>query len=104
MSRQTERIREMEDRRAAAQAALDDLRDALEVYRAMQPEIRTLAEYYGSREWRRDLDDDAKGKFPPELLRGVLSEDGIYDLLQEDRELAAELAETAAAFIRDPAV
>ena len=45
--------------------------------------LRQLSDYYGSPAWKRDYAADEAGLFPKELKRGVLSEDGIYDLLEE---------------------
>ncbi len=45
--------------------------------------VRELDVYYGSKEWREDLNADEAGLLPADLKRGVLSEDGIYDLLTE---------------------
>ena len=42
-----------------------------------------LKEYYESPQWREDFEADEAGKFPKDLKRGVLSEDGIYNLLEE---------------------
>ena len=42
--------------------------------------IAELEGYYGSEEWKKDFEDDEKGLLPKELKRGVLSEDGIYNL------------------------
>ena len=42
-----------------------------------------LKEYYESPLWREDFEADEAGKFPKDLKRGVLSEDGIYNLLDE---------------------
>lgn len=44
--------------------------------------LRELARYYSSDEWKRDLATDEAGLLPKDLRRGVLSEDGIYDLLE----------------------
>ena len=52
-----------------------------------QPEISKLAEYYESAQWKADFEDDEAGKLPKKLKRGVLSEDGIYDLLERNSEL-----------------
>ena len=41
-----------------------------------------LSDYYGSPAWKRDLAADEAGLLPKELKRGVLSEDGIYNLLE----------------------
>jgi hypothetical protein len=46
--------------------------------------LRELSEeYYGSPAWKRDLAADEAGLLPKDLKRGVLSEDGIYDLLEK---------------------
>ena len=42
-----------------------------------------LEAYYKSPEWKRDFADDEAGRLPKGLKRGVLSEDGIYNLLEE---------------------
>ena len=42
-----------------------------------------LEEYYTSGEWRADYEADEAGLFPADLKRGVLSQDGVYDLLEE---------------------
>lgn len=53
--------------------------------------LRTLAEkldaYYTSDEWKRDFADDEAGLLPKDLKRGVLSEDGLYNLLEEIRTI-----------------
>ena len=51
--------------------------------------VRELDAYYGSREWREDLAADEAGELPEDLRRGVLSEDGIWNVLQEYRERTA---------------
>ena len=42
-----------------------------------------LSEYYGSASWKRDFAADEAGLLPQKLKRGVLSEDGIYNLLHQ---------------------
>lgn len=49
--------------------------------------MNELATYYSSPQWRQDFDDDAAGKIPHDLKRGVLSEDAVYHLLADDAEL-----------------
>ena len=70
----------------AAMAVLN-LSAALEEYEAVQGDIITLSEYYSSAEWKQDFDDDEAGKLPTSLKRGVLSEDGIWNLLEDVHEL-----------------
>ena len=53
----------------------------------LEERIRTLEDYYVSSTWRSDFEADEAGLLPQDLVRGVLSEDGIYDLLDRYREL-----------------
>ena len=43
--------------------------------------FQELSAYYSSPLWMQDLDADQAGKLPPDLKRGVLSEDAVYNLL-----------------------
>ncbi|MCR5782856.1 MAG: DUF4298 domain-containing protein [Clostridia bacterium] len=45
--------------------------------------LAELEAYYTSGEWREDFEADEAGLLPPDLPRGVLSEDGIYNLLED---------------------
>ena len=78
-----ERIAQMEAYMDEAAAALHDLAAALERYAAAEPKLRALEEYYRSGQWLRDYESDCAGHLPPTLKRGVLSQDGLYDLLGE---------------------
>ena len=55
-----------------------------EVTASHDPEKLCLLEaYYSSGEWREDYEADELGELPPDLKRGVLSQDALYDLLEE---------------------
>ena len=43
--------------------------------------LEALIRYYEGGQWLRDYELDEQGLLPPDLKRGVLSEDGVYDLL-----------------------
>ena len=45
-----------------------------------------LDAYYTSSLWRDDYEADERGELPPDLKRGVLSQDGLYDLLEEKHD------------------
>ena len=47
-----------------------------------------LEAYYASDEWKEDFAADEAGLLPKNLKRGVLSEDGIYNLLEEYKEVS----------------
>ena len=47
----------------------------------------TLLRYYEGGVWLKDYEADEKGLLPKDLKRGVLSEDGVYNLIAElDKE------------------
>ena len=48
---------------------------------ALSPMLAELITYYQSPLWLSDYEADEQGLLPPDLKRGVLSQDGIYDLL-----------------------
>ena len=88
---QTERIKTMEQRLDKASAAVMQLSAAFDGYVAAQEAIRELNAYYGSDEWKQDLADDEAGLLPREMKRGVLSEDSIWNLLEDNKELLAQI-------------
>ncbi len=49
--------------------------------RAMRQSLAVLASYYSSREWKEDFAADEAGLLPRSLKRGILSEDGLWNLL-----------------------
>ena len=90
------RIAQMEELMDESLAAARSLEWALENWEAAQPSLETLAAYYEGPLWREDFEADEAGKLPPELKRGVLSEDGLYDLLERARELDSRILEREA--------
>lgn len=77
----------MEEAFDAASAAVRALSDALNGYEEAREALDRLTEYYESPLWREDFEADEAGLLPPDLKRGVLGEDGVWDLLTEWREL-----------------
>ena len=88
-SEQINRIKRYEDIFDRASAAVSLYKEASERLDELIPEIAELAAYYEGDEWRRDFADDEAGLIPRDVKRGVLSEDGIYDLLDEIGSLAS---------------
>ncbi len=80
-------IYQMEALLDKATARLDALEAKIEEYKEIQSEIGRLEEYYTSQQWKDDFAMDEKGTFPKRLKRGVLSEDGIYNLLERNKEM-----------------
>ena len=48
--------------------------------------LQLLNTYYTSGQWREDYEADERGELPPDLKRGVLSQDALYDLLDHLKE------------------
>ena len=92
---QIDRIRQMEECLDASAAAVEKLGAALKEYEAVQKQYKKLSDYYGSPRWMKDFEDDEAGLLPDGLKRGVLSEDGIWNLLSDCQELQILLKETA---------
>lgn len=42
-----------------------------------------LRDYYSGGQWLRDYEADERGELPEDLKRGVLSQDGLWNLLEE---------------------
>lgn len=89
--KQLARIRLMERHLNRATAAVKRLEAALDKWEDAQEAIAALEEYYGSDLWKQDLTDDEAGRLPVDLKRGVLSEDGIWNLLTDARDLTTRL-------------
>ncbi len=89
--KQLARIRLMERHLNRATAAVKRLEAAFDKWEDAQEAIAALEEYYGSNLWKQDLADDEAGRLPADLKRGVLSEDGIWNLLTDARDLTARL-------------
>lgn len=84
---QIARIRKMERRLNRVQAAAERLSAALDKWEALEEDIAALDEYYGSEVWRQDFEADEAGRLPGDLKRGVLSEDGLWNLLNDCKDL-----------------
>jgi len=93
MDEQIERIRQMEDRLERASEVLGRLDAVLDEYESVQEDLRVLDQYLGSPEWRADCSADEAGLLPEDLHRGVLSEDGIWNVLDRHREIRERIGE-----------
>ena len=78
---QVERIKWMEQRFNNALAAIKD--GSADSLKAIKEDVAELSKYYSSELWKTDFAADEAGHLPPNLKRGVLSEDGIWNLLAD---------------------
>ena len=84
----TERIIHMEALFDKSEEVIRRLDQALEDFAEIEPAIAELEAYYTSPQWRKDFEADEAGKLPKDLKRGVLSEDGLWNLLGDYKELS----------------
>ena len=86
-----DRITHMEGLLDKCTEVMGRLEQALEDFDALAPDIAELEAYYTSPQWRKDYEADEAGKLPKELKRGVLSEDGIWNVLEYYKRLSSVL-------------
>lgn len=96
--KQIDRIKQMEKYMEEASLAVGELSLALSKYEAVEKKYYALSSYYGSGRWMKDFEDDEKGTLPTDLKRGVLSEDGVYDLICEQQELVKRMSKCVTAY------
>jgi hypothetical protein len=91
--KQIERIKTMEQHLDRVSQAVMKLSSALDEYTEAQEALRELESYYSSDEWKQDFADDEAGLLPKDLKRGVLSEDAIWNVLEDSRNLNTRMEE-----------
>ena len=97
---QIERIKWMEQRFNNALAAIKD--ESAASMNAIKEDVAELSKYYGSELWKLDFAADERQRvgdgtsemarnLPPDLKRGVLSEDGIWNLFSDYRDIQKKM-------------
>lgn len=76
------RIVDMEDILNSLATALSARAGNLDDLRRLQGPAQRLFNYYGSSLWRSDMDADEAGLLPADLPRGVLSQDGVWNVME----------------------
>lgn len=77
------RIEKMEEHFVLLQQVLKSNPQRLKQDDVIQNCLAELSQYYQKGQWLADYEADEQGKLPQELKRGVLSQDGVYNLLKE---------------------
>ena len=88
-------IQRMESIMAQQEKLLNHLEEVLEAFENNQLDYQKLLEYYYSEKYLLDLQADANNLLPDDLHRGVLSEDGIYNLYLDTQNIAIRMIEIA---------
>jgi hypothetical protein len=84
---QIERILSYEKKFDKVQAAINNFNEAMKELTSLQETVQELDTYYKGDLWKKDFLDDENGKFPADLKRGILSDDGFFNLLDDYHEL-----------------
>ena len=91
-----ERISAMEGRFDEATRVLGELDRLIGEYEDFKDELEVLKDYMESGEWKEDYEADEAGQLPSDLKRGILSEDGLYNLLHDADQIIAHVKEVFA--------
>ncbi len=91
----------MEEHLNKASQAVKALSDALDLYAEAMESIETIDDYLVSDEWQQDFNDSEAGRLPKDLKCGVLSEDGIWNVIDTSRELNCQMLELVATHLRN---
>ena len=98
---QIERIQHYETLLDRVAPVLGNLEEALDAFEGIQDDVKELAAYYEDEDWREDFEADEAGRLPADLKRGVLSEDGIYDVLSGHYALTIRLLDTVSTILKN---
>ncbi len=85
-----DRIKRNEERLDNTLKCIHDLEEAFQKLQDNQKEMKLLNKYYGSKEWFQDKENYEQGKIQ-KIKAGVLSEDTVWNMNEEYRELMSEL-------------
>lgn len=80
------RIQQMEQYMDEVGEALKNSPEELKNNGELCRKVEILTDYMDSGQWLRDYEADERGELPADLKRGVLSQDGLYNLICEIEE------------------
>ena len=83
------RVSLMEDRYDEVTRVMAALEEAIDEYEDFKSELDALKDYMESGDWKKDFEADEAGQIPAEIKRGVLTEDALYDLLNDSDKILA---------------
>ncbi len=81
------KIRQMEHILNQAHDLIDKMEQLQSEWQRLLPQIRELENYYGE-QWQADYNAYDQGEIPSDMPCGVLSEDAVYNLFIEHKEVA----------------
>ena len=87
-----ERITKNEERLDRINECIKQMEAALSNMKDIQKDLSLLNKYYGSKNWFKDKEAYEQGKIP-KIKAGVLSEDAIWNMNEEYKDLIVEMKE-----------
>ena len=84
------RIEKKEKRLDSLLESVKELEQALEDFKSKKKDLKELKKYYGSKNWLKDKEAYEQNKIP-KIKAGVLSEDAVWNLLENIDELKKEM-------------
>ncbi len=93
MTEQIDRIKRMESVFDYTLGQIKNMSELINDFDEIKKSIHELQDYYESDDWKKDYADDEAKLLPDDLKRGVLSEDGLWNLLAEWSELERKIKE-----------
>lgn len=97
---QLERIAHYEQLMTELASDMADLEQIMKKLQETQQTAAALSEYYSSSDWTLDKDFSESERFPESRTSGVLSEDGLYNLLGDYYEAGVCLMEQGLRMIK----
>lgn len=97
---QLERIARFEQLMTELAENMEDLEELLKTLQETQQTATALSKYYSSSDWTLDKDFSEFECFPERRTSGVLSEDGLYNLLGDYYEAGLSLMEQGLRMIK----
>lgn len=88
---QIERIQQMEERFNRVNKAVEQLEEAFLAWSEVMDEREALDTYYSSGDWMTDYEFSESDDFPKDMPCGVLSEDGVWNMLYFEKELIRKI-------------
>ena len=85
-----DRISKNEERLDNITLSINELKQALYNFKSNKKDINILNKYYGSKNWFKDKELYENEKIP-KIKAGVLSEDAVWNILEEVKELINDM-------------
>ena len=83
------------------QDLLNKLEEVLNELDASSEGLKELSEYFISDQRINDIEDDENGEIPEGINRAVLSEDELYNMLEDNHDVAIHMMESAVGMLKE---